>query len=268
MTAQAALLKPAVAPEKIGTQPIKLLKALKAFRQLAQNKEDTEQVFEIIRALSGDSILRNFNRMLTSAEGGRQVYLGEEFADRLVDRDWLAQFAPGTVGGRYAEFIAPRNLSAAGLADESRKLGEPDVDAAHPVAWFMRRLRDIHDIWHVLTGYGTDALGEASVVAFTYGQLGNFSLAFLSAGAALELHKAHWHEPYARAIYEGYRHGRAGEWLPAQDYTTLFETPLEIARAQLKLQRPRIYESVPPEARNGYRHGPEAVVPGGWLEAT
>ncbi len=268
MTTQAAVLKPAAAPQTIGTQPIKVLKALKAFRQLAQNKEDTEQVFEIIRALSGSSILRNFKRMLTTAEGGRQAYYHEELSDRFVDRDWLAQFAPGTVGARYAEFIAPRNLSAAGLAEESRKLGEPDVDAAHPVAWFMRRLRDTHDVWHVLTGYGTDALGEASVVAFTYGQLGNFSLAFLSAGAALELHKAHWHQPYARAIHEGYARGRAAEWLPALDYHALFETPLETARAQLKLQRPRIYESVPPEARNGYRYGPEAVVPGGWLEAT
>ena len=268
MTTQAAFLKPAVAPERMGEQPIDVIKAVKAFRQLAQNKEDTEQVFEIIRALSGNSIKRNFNRMLTTSEGGRQAYLAEELADRLVDRDWLAQFAPGTVGARYKEFIAPRNLSAAGLAEESRKLGEPDVDAAHPVAWFMRRLRDIHDIWHVLTGYGTDALGEASVVAFTYGQLGNFSLAFLSAGAALELHKTHWSQPYARAIYEGYSRGRKAEWLPALDYAKLFETPLEIARAQLKIQRPRIYESVPPEARNGYRYGPEAVVPGGWLEAT
>ncbi len=267
MTTQVALLKPAVAPEGLGTKPIKVLTALKAFRRLAQNKEDTEQVFEIIRALSGNSIRRNFHRMLSTSEGGRQAYLAEELADRMVDREWLAQFAPGTVGARYKEFIAPRNLSAAGLADESRKLGEPDVDAAHPIAWFMRRLRDVHDVWHVLTGYGTDALGEASVVAFTYGQLGNFSLAFLSAGAALELHKAHWAQPYARAIFEGYRHGRSSAWLPAQDYLKLFETPLEAARAQLNLVRPRVYETVPPEARNGYRYGPEAVLPGGWLEA-
>ncbi|HUJ02976.1 MAG TPA: Coq4 family protein [Rhizomicrobium sp.] len=268
MTTQTSVLKPAVDARSIGTKPIKVLKALKAFRQLAQNKEDTEQVFEIIRALSGSSILRNYHRMLKSAEGGRQAYVGEELADKLVDREWLAQFAPGTVGARYKEFIAPRNLSASGLAEESRKLGEPDVDAAHPVAWFMRRLRDVHDVWHVLTGYGTDALGEASVVAFTYGQLGNFSLAFLSAGAAVELHKAHWPQPYARAIYEGYARGKKAEWLPALDYHKLFETPLEEARAQLKLERPRIYESVPPEARNGYRYGPEAAVPGGWLEAT
>lgn len=268
MTSQAAILKPAAAPQTIGTQPIDVLKALKSFRRLAQNKEDTEQVFEIIRALSGSSILRNYHRLLKSSEGGQQAYIAEELADKLVDRDWLAQFAPGTVGARYREFIALRDLSAYGLAEESRKLGEPDVDAAHPVAWFMRRLRDIHDVWHVLTGYGTDALGEASVVAFTYGQLSNFSLAFLSAGAAVELHKAHWKQPYARAIFEGYRNGRRAAWLPALDYNRLFETPLETARAELKLRRPTIYESVPPEARNGYQYGPEAVLPGGWIEAT
>ena len=268
MSTQAAIVKPAIDPVRIGTQPIKVLTALKAFSRLAKNKEDTEQVFEIIRALSGSSILRNYHRLLKTSEGGRQAYLAEELADRMVDRDWLAQFETGTVGARYREFIALRDLSAYGLADESRKLGEPDVDAAHPVAWLMRRLRDIHDVWHVLTGYGTDALGEASIVAFTYGQISNFSLAFLSAGAALELHKAHWNQPYARAIFEGYRNGRRSAWLPAQDYDRLFATPLETARVELKMRRPTVYESVPPEARNGYQYGPEAVLPGGWIEAT
>ena len=219
MTSQAAIVKPAARPRDTSAQqPIRVLKALKAFRQLAQNKEDTEQVFEIIRALSGSSILRNFHRMLATSEGGRQAYLAEELADRLVDRDWLAQFATGTVGARYRDFIALRDLSAYGLAEESRKLGEPDVDAAHPVAWFMRRLRDIHDIWHVLTGYGTDALGEASVVAFTYGQLGQFQPRVSVGGCCARIAQAHWPQPYGRAIYEGYRHGRTSAWLPAQDY--------------------------------------------------
>jgi ubiquinone biosynthesis protein COQ4 len=28
----------------------------------------------------------------------------------------------------------------------------------------------VHDIWHVLTGYRRDALGEACLVAFSYAQ--------------------------------------------------------------------------------------------------
>ena len=35
---------------------------------------------------------------------------------------------------------------------------------------FHTRLRDMHDLWHVTTGYGRDALGELSLLAFTYAQ--------------------------------------------------------------------------------------------------
>ena len=28
----------------------------------------------------------------------------------------------------------------------------------------------MHDLWHVTTGYGRDALGELSLLAFTYAQ--------------------------------------------------------------------------------------------------
>jgi ubiquinone biosynthesis protein COQ4 len=54
-------------------------------------------------------------------------------------------------------------------------------------------------------------------------------------------------------MLEGYRHGKAAKWLPAEDYDALFAEPLEAARKRLNIQTPVIYESVPLEARNAYR---------------
>jgi ubiquinone biosynthesis protein COQ4 len=212
-------------------------RALKAFRRLRADKEDTVQVFEIMRALSGRSAYAGYERLL-------------EFADRLMDRAWVESFAPGTVGAAYAEFTARENLSAEGLAEESRKgLGAGDIDARHPVAWFGRRIRDTHDLWHILSGYGRDALGEACLVAFSYAQTGGLGWAFIAVGAALSAGDTHG-MPVRRAIWEGYRRGKAAAWLPAQDYEALMAEPLEAARKRLNLPAPAIYNSFPQEFRN------------------
>lgn len=256
--------EPARYPATIGQNPIRPLAALKSFYHLTKNKEDTLSVFEVIRALSGKSLVKQYRRLLNLAEGARQAYLAPELADLFQNDDWLSQFAAGTVGSLYRRFIGLRNLSAYGLADESRRLGEADLDAAHPIAWFARRQRDVHDVWHVLTGYGTDALGEACVVAFTYGQTGNFSLGFLAVAAALELKRNCPSQPYLRAVYQGWRHGKEAACLMAQDYERLFAEPLVEARRRLAIARPTAYDAVAPEARNANLYPAETVLTGYW----
>src|SRR3546814_10129738 len=77
----------------------------------------------------------------------------------FTDKAWIAQFAPGTVGAAYREFLETTGYSADGLAEVSKIIREDEL--AHPYAWFGRRTRDVHDIWHVLTGYNADeSLGE------------------------------------------------------------------------------------------------------------
>lgn len=229
------------------------MRALRGFRRLVADKEDTEQVFEIMSALSGRSIPRGYQRLLQSSEGGRQAYLAAELADRLGDAAWLAGLPEGSVGAAYRDFITERGFSAQGLADESRKVADVEIDAAHPDGWYARRLRDVHDIWHVLAGYGTDALGEACVVAFSHPQTRSAGFAFIAAGAALEFEKLRKGHPYGRAIWQAWRHGRKAAWLPAMDYEALFAEPLDAARARLRIARPTLYEAVPLEARDGYR---------------
>lgn len=234
--------------DRFRPQPLEPLTAFRAFRKLVRNKEDTAQVFEIMRALSGRSIARGYDRMLKTMEGGRQAFLREELAHRLDDPQWLARFQPGTVGAAYRDFREARGFTAEGLADEARKVA-PLVDAPHPVIWYSRRIRDIHDIWHVLTGYQTDALGEACVVAFSHAQTGNLGFAFIGWGAAREIQRENRSIPARRAVLQAWRIGRAARWLPGLDYEALFAEPLETARARLNLRPPTVYEGVAPEVR-------------------
>ena len=238
--------------DRFRPQPLEPLTAFRAFRKLIRDKEDTAQVFEIMRALSGRSIARGYDRLLKTMEGGRQAFLREALAHRLDNPAWLAGFGPGTVGAAYRDFREARGFTAEGLADEARKVA-PLADAPHPVIWYSRRLRDVHDIWHVLTGYQTDALGEACVVAFSHAQTGNLGFAFIGWGAAREIHRENRSIPARRAVLQAWRIGRAARWLPALDYEVLFAEPLETARARLNLRPPTVYERVPAEARAALR---------------
>ncbi|CAN5383117.1 hypothetical protein BH10PSE2_BH10PSE2_18130 [soil metagenome] len=233
---------------RVRPQKIRPLKALRAFRRLIADKEDTAQVFEIMRALSGRSVARGYGRMLRTVEGGRQAFLRDELAHRLDDPVWLDQFGPGTVGEAYRLFRNARGFTADGLADAERAV-LPFVDAQHPIVWYSRRLRDVHDIWHVLTGYETDALGEACVVSFSYGQTRNLGFAFIGWGAAREINRENRSIPARKAAFQAWRNGRAARWLPGLDYEALFGEPLSAARDRLGIMPASVYAAIPAETR-------------------
>ena len=71
---------------------------------------------------------------MDTPEGGLQAYERVELSDRLQDRKWLSRFGEGTVGAAYRGFIDSRNLSAYGLAQESAKVADTEIEAAHPRA--------------------------------------------------------------------------------------------------------------------------------------
>lgn len=230
--------------EVLKPQRIRPVTALRAFRKLIRDKEDTAQVFEIMRALTGRSGAIGYNRLLRTAEGGRQAFLRDELALKLDDPAWLARFGAGTVGGEYRAFREARGFTADGLAETAREVA-PEIDAPHPVIWYSRRLRDVHDIWHVLTGYGTDALGEACVVSFSYAQTHNLGFGFIGYGAAREIQREKRSIPARRAVLQAWRNGRRARWLPGLDYEALVAEPLETARARLGIRPATVYAAVP-----------------------
>lgn len=221
--------------------------AFKALRRLLADKEDTVQVFEIMRALNGGASAWGYQRLLETPQGGRLAYERVELEPLLMDDAWLDSFPAGSVGAAYRDFVRSENLSAQGLADISRTGARP-VEQRHPYAWFGRRTRDVHDIWHVLTGYHRDGLGEACLVAFSYAQTRGLGWAFIAAGAVLRRRKAQG--PQARAIWQGYKRGKAAAWLLGEDYETLLSEPLESARRRLNLTPPTLYDAVPVAARD------------------
>jgi len=225
--------------------------ALRAVRRLLANKDDTVQVFEIMRSLNGDATRNGYLRLLDTAQGGRLAYQRRELADVLNDRAALARLPADSVAAHYLAFTARGQITPDGLAEVSRQISRPDMmlDGRHPVAWYGRRIRDMHDLWHVLTGYDLSGLGEACLVAFSFAQTRGLGWALIGIGAALTGARQQG-QPYARAIFEGYRRGRRAAWLPGQDFEVLLAEPLDTARTRLGLASPRLFDSIPTAARN------------------
>ena len=222
--------------------------ALKALRRLLNDKEDTTAVFEIMRALNGRSTARSYRRLLDTPQGGRIAYQRAEFAQRLMDDAWLDSLPDGSVGAAYRRFIREEQLSADGLAEISRQ-GESAIDEPHPYAWMGRRTRDVHDLWHILSGYHRDGLGEACLVAFSYAQTRGLGWALIALGAANRSRGGKQH-PYVGAIWQGYCRGRAAKWLLGEDYERLMAEPLDAARRRLNITPATVYDSIPANARD------------------
>ncbi|TKD51514.1 Coq4 family protein [Sphingomonas baiyangensis] len=216
--------------------------AFKALRRLLADAEDTTQVFRIMRALNADVSHRNYLRLLAHPEGGRIAYRRTELAQRFSDRAWLESLPAGTVGAEYRAFLDRTGFSANGLAEISTSDNPDWRDVEHPYAWFGRRERDIHDIWHVLTGYtAEEPLGEACLVAFSYAQTGGLGWAFIAAGAAIKSVRVTGNTLFARAVIEGWRHGRRARWLHGEDYEALLAEPIAVARRRLGIGDPVAY---------------------------
>lgn len=213
--------------------------ALAAARRLVDNPADTQQVFLVLRAMRGRSGLRMFQRFKASPTGSAILAERRSLLDRLQDRAALAQLPEGSLGRTYFNFTASEQISADGLADASQVPERNPISAEAII--FRDRMRDMHDLVHVLTGYGRDPFGELCLLAFNYAQTRHLGMAMI----ALMGMTRFGHGPGARAgraaLFQGWRNGRKAAWLPAQDWEALLPQSLDQLRLQLHVSDPSRY---------------------------
>lgn len=220
---------------------IQPLRALRAIRALLANPDDTAQVFDIIDALSGNAGERSFQRFRATEAGQRILAENRSLLATLDDRESLKLLPPGTLGRIYAEFTEREQITGKGLADVSMTAERRVRDLDPERELFFARLRDMHDLWHVTTGFGRDLVGEAALLAFSYAQTRNRGVGFIVAVAWL---RATGDFSYARpVIVDGYRRGKRAAWLPGQDWEWLLTQPLTAVRERLGLGDPPAYEA-------------------------
>ncbi len=221
------------------------LKALRHFRNLIADKEDTAQVFYIIEALNGKALLRGFEDFERTEKGRLRIAERRDLVPLLDDHAAISKFPAGSVGAAYLEFMQREGLSAAGLVEEFDRFSDGYPTYNDVLEWYGHRLRDTHDLMHVLTGYNRDALGEVCVLAFSHGQAPGLGVIFISYMGGREIKKiAPRGAPVMEAMHEGKRNGKLAQRVVLEDIMELLAEPLEAARARLGILPPTQYDEV------------------------
>ena len=168
-------------------------RGFRAMRELFDDPDDTEKAIDFFYAIGRREFERNFQRFVASPKGRALLAERPSLADALSDREALARMPEASLGRAYLDFLERYGFQAMALLELQCRVearwdateGVPSLDPAR--AWFRARFLLSHDLHHVLTGYGTDDVGEATLLAFTLGQAPGRAQAVLTIGAALEI---------------------------------------------------------------------------------
>ena len=215
------------------------IQAWRAFRRLMASPGDTRQVFTIFRARRGGSGLKAFRRFAASAPGARILARRPSLIAALNHPATRRGQPAGGVGRADIAFMEEENLSADGLVEASRT-ADWDTDVVPPEMDFFRsRMRDSHDLTHILTGYGRDPLGELCLLAFMYRHTRNLGMAFMVAMSWPRLP-----DTAKDAVKEGWRNGAKATWFQNLEYEALLGRNLEEVRAELGIAPPKTYQAL------------------------
>ena len=211
-----------------------LLSLYASFR-LARNPQATKYVFMI--GDTQDNIAESERRLGRYPDPFRSSALEalwqSSYRAERYNLDELAKLPPHTLGGAYARHMQANDL---------RVDYYPEAAAPRNRMQFLRqRMRQTHDIWHVLTGYGTDEFEEVGIQGFYAGQYTSNMAAIIAAGAFLKsIFRVRFTElqKHVDAFCEGYCAGKRAENLLAVKWEELWGESVESLRQRYCINVP------------------------------
>ena len=224
---------------------VRPLVAWRAMQALFKDKEDTGQVFKIIEALKGKSLEKTTNRVRSSETGQKLLNARPSIIDKLNDREGLRALPEGSFGRTYLNFVERENISADGLTAASNEV--PRSEASEDDVRFVgERIRDTHDLYHVLSGYGRDALGELCLLAYTQKHSPNRGVSFIVFMAQRRDNKVIPKVDVDSCVTEAKRNAKTATWLIDQPWEELLAEPLDEVRQKLNIIPPELYVATRP----------------------
>ncbi len=221
--------------------------ALVSAVRLILNKDDTRQVFEVVTALSRGSSRRLFERFVGTPYGRRVVAERVRLEDVLGDFAALRALPAGSFGKVYVDFMDEAGFTPQGLLAAAEEAGV-GLKEYKELAQFRRAFTHLevsHDLWHVITGYGRDPLGEICNLVFTRRQTRNPGLRLIVFMGLAAIKLERWSMPALKAAREAARMGDNVDFLLQHDVEELLKRPLDEVRAELGIFKPAVYDAIP-----------------------
>ncbi|MEM9691962.1 MAG: Coq4 family protein [Myxococcota bacterium] len=208
-----------------GTVGDRLKLALRAGYRLLSDPNDTHQVFLLGLVVNRPAVPTFLTRFVSDERGWRLMQENRTIDRANVDYDALRRLPADTLGGAYARFLDQNGLSP--------DMFQPPPGLPYPLTYLAKRMRQTHDLWHVVTGYSTDVHGEIALLSFYHGQTGMPLTRLIAIFGCLKFGR---HRPsiFAEA-WRGYRRGQRAAFLPPTPWEELWERPLRDVREMLGL---------------------------------
>jgi len=241
------MTSPAVADIRLPYRPapaprieLQWRRAVRALGAVLKDSNRSEKVFEVAMSLEGPGMEAAFQKFVHHPNGPELLRRKPSVLEAVRDKDRLGRLPKNTFGYAYYEYMMQDRFDGEGLVqamEAAIREDDPQAKLDPDRQYFRERNRDSHDLWHALTGYGADQLGEAALLAFTYAQLPNMGVAALigMAGFLAPLGLPNEKLGFQPYLLQAYRRGRKAAWIPAERIETMLDQPLEEVRRKLRI---------------------------------
>lgn len=203
-----------------------LLLGLQGFVAFIDNGADIEAVFDIAAALANHEVSTAAITYLKSHPEIAQLF-EEQYIAPTPNLEALLKLPSDSLGFVYAS-----HMRAANLNPEFYRKVELQDDASY----LALRMRQTHDIWHTVTGFGIDSAGELGLQAFQLAQNRSPLAVMLIAAITLNMIKMNSDlNPLVHIIQQGYDLGYQAKPFLAQKWEEAWEKPLADWRKELNV---------------------------------
>ncbi|OKH55849.1 hypothetical protein NIES2101_03140 [Calothrix sp. HK-06] len=203
-----------------------LLKGLQGFIAFINDGTDIEAIFDIAAACANHEVTAASITYLKSYPEIAQLF-EEQYTAPTPNLEALIKLPEDSLGFAYAS-----HMQAANLSPEFFRKVEVQDDASY----LTLRMRQTHDIWHTVTGFGADSVGEIQLLAFQLAQNRSPFAVMLIAAITLSMIKQHRDlNPLFHVIQQGYDLGYQAKPFLAQKWEEAWEKPLFKWREELNV---------------------------------
>jgi ubiquinone biosynthesis protein COQ4 len=201
------------------------LVAIKGAISLFRDPTKTESVYDIEDGLRNTKAAHLALEFVKSDPAVDRI-ITERYTPPPVDIDALFALPTDSLGHIYAAYIKESNFDP----NFYRK-----ISVENDISYMLYRLRQTHDIWHIVAGFNTDIAGELGLKAFELAQTRRtMSLILLAGGLLSTLSKSPEDlDNVLECIALGYRRGAKARPLLAQKWEEQWSKPLSECRKEL-----------------------------------
>ncbi len=204
-------------------------RAFAALGRVLRNPDETDQVLVFSNLINAGQRDARSHMFYDDPRGQRLYDEGRAIDSHTVDIDAMLALPAGTLGHAYGTFLRSHGLTPDVFDGPPEDVRDPKA------AYVIQRIRQTHDLWHVVTNAETDPAGEVALQAFTFAQLHAPSTGILAALGTLKTLR------HSRAIVRDVvvmlRLGQRAEKLAVFAWEDHWATPLADVREMLGLPR-------------------------------